>query len=371
MAHFCRHRWGAPVSWRHFARLFVSVEANPPPPLRNHRSHIRCTARSRTPVRGRRDHSKKWHRRYSYIDFLRYAWGALMISQFRGRSGPDGRPVTINGEPILSYYGLEDYTAWEMLGYEVLFFIVFFAAAWAALQFSALRPGPSILRPRRSRPAVRTPALPGVDFRSDPAPSVCRRCFARGRFARQQQLSSCVLLLPVSVSAGKPRSSRHPGTWRCAPKASLDTSFRTMGTGDCPWASVRKRDFAAHLVCHNTDGCCVRLQSACPSADERASDDSIPRTRPTRSRRRWPGASRIRHPISLHCSSALHCRASALERKTPPAARQDRIVLPGKSGLCTSMDLWVPALDLWQKVKEHTCAEKKMVVDFMVGCVDH
>jgi ATP-binding cassette, subfamily G (WHITE), member 2 len=79
---------------------------------------------------------------YSYINFLRYAWGALMISQFRGKTYTDAdgvdSEITIGGKPILKYYGLEDYTEWEMLGYELLFFFVFFAAAWAALQFMRL-----------------------------------------------------------------------------------------------------------------------------------------------------------------------------------------------------------------------------------------
>jgi ATP-binding cassette, subfamily G (WHITE), member 2 len=79
---------------------------------------------------------------YAYIDFLRYAWGALMISQFRGKTykNADGveSEIMIGNQPILKYYGLEKYTAWEMLGYEVIFFVVFFAAAWAALQFKRL-----------------------------------------------------------------------------------------------------------------------------------------------------------------------------------------------------------------------------------------
>jgi hypothetical protein len=41
-------------------------------------------------------------------------------------------------QEILRYYGLDGYTAWEMLGYECLFFVAFFAAAWAALQFKRM-----------------------------------------------------------------------------------------------------------------------------------------------------------------------------------------------------------------------------------------
>jgi ATP-binding cassette, subfamily G (WHITE), member 2 len=71
----------------------------------------------------------KYMQWYSYIDFMRYGWGALMISQFKDRD------VKLNGTPILEYYDLDEYTAWEMLGYEALFLFVFFMMAWAALQF--------------------------------------------------------------------------------------------------------------------------------------------------------------------------------------------------------------------------------------------
>jgi ABC-2 type transporter len=80
---------------------------------------------------------------YAYLDFLRYAWSSLMINQFRGVTttnnaavGPE--PIRFNGFPILEYYSIDQFTAWQLLGYEALFFFGFFGLAWAALQFSRL-----------------------------------------------------------------------------------------------------------------------------------------------------------------------------------------------------------------------------------------
>lgn len=63
------------------------------------------------------------------MNFLRYAWGSLMINQFKDRN------VSVFGESVLSYYGLSGYSEWEFLGYETLFFIGIFFATWAALEF--------------------------------------------------------------------------------------------------------------------------------------------------------------------------------------------------------------------------------------------
>ena len=43
---------------------------------------------------------------FSYIDFIRFAWGALMVNQF---SGPKGDPVWLNGQTVLQHYGLRDF----------------------------------------------------------------------------------------------------------------------------------------------------------------------------------------------------------------------------------------------------------------------
>jgi hypothetical protein len=74
------------------------------------------------------------------INFLRYAWGAQMINQIKGKRAnlPGLTPVEINDVEILKYYSLNGYTTWEMMGYESLFFFTFFFMAWAALQFTRL-----------------------------------------------------------------------------------------------------------------------------------------------------------------------------------------------------------------------------------------
>jgi hypothetical protein len=46
----------------------------------------------------------KW---FSYLDFMRYAWSALMVNQF---SGPQGDPIFLNGQTVLEHYQLKNYT---------------------------------------------------------------------------------------------------------------------------------------------------------------------------------------------------------------------------------------------------------------------
>lgn len=74
----------------------------------------------------------KW---YSHINFLRYSWGAQMINTFDGVTADDGSQPTIGGEPVLEYFGLAGRSAWGYLGYECIFLVVLFFAAWAVLQF--------------------------------------------------------------------------------------------------------------------------------------------------------------------------------------------------------------------------------------------
>lgn len=45
----------------------------------------------------------KW---FSYLDFIRYAWSALMVNQY---TGPKGDPMFLNGQTVLQHYGLKDY----------------------------------------------------------------------------------------------------------------------------------------------------------------------------------------------------------------------------------------------------------------------
>lgn len=70
----------------------------------------------------------KW---YSYIDVLRYAWGALMKNQFNG----DRNVEFVGGQTILDYYSLSGISAWGWLGIEAAFVAVFFGFAFLALKY--------------------------------------------------------------------------------------------------------------------------------------------------------------------------------------------------------------------------------------------
>ncbi|GLI65656.1 hypothetical protein VaNZ11_009256 [Volvox africanus] len=72
----------------------------------------------------------RWWKWYSYIDFLRYSWGSLMVNQFEGRD-----PTWLGGNTVLSYYGLANVDKWRYMGFLSLFFIVFFLLAWITMQF--------------------------------------------------------------------------------------------------------------------------------------------------------------------------------------------------------------------------------------------
>ncbi|KAG2482622.1 hypothetical protein HYH03_018464 [Edaphochlamys debaryana] len=71
-----------------------------------------------------------WWKWYSYIDFLRYAWGAVMVNQFEGE-----RNVEWMGTTVLNYYSLGEIDKWAYMGYLSLFFIVFFLLALVTMQF--------------------------------------------------------------------------------------------------------------------------------------------------------------------------------------------------------------------------------------------
>jgi ATP-binding cassette, subfamily G (WHITE), member 2 len=87
----------------------------------------------------RYDDQPKYWQWHVHLTYLRYAWGAQMINAFKGQvQEGTGDIITINGQEILEYYGLDGFTAWEMLGYEAIFVIVFFVLAWLALQFKTI-----------------------------------------------------------------------------------------------------------------------------------------------------------------------------------------------------------------------------------------
>ena len=66
----------------------------------------------------------------SYLDWMWYGWGALMITIFRGT---DARGT--DGSPILEYYSLGSDLMWAFVGYSALFFLFFVGLAWVALSF--------------------------------------------------------------------------------------------------------------------------------------------------------------------------------------------------------------------------------------------
>ncbi len=63
----------------------------------------------------------------AYINFLRYAWGGLMINQFQGHHAKIGQ------YDLLKYYSLDGENKWLFLLYEFLFAVAFSLATWAAL----------------------------------------------------------------------------------------------------------------------------------------------------------------------------------------------------------------------------------------------
>jgi ATP-binding cassette subfamily G (WHITE) protein 2 len=78
-----------------------------------------------------------WWKWYSYIDFLKYAWGALMKNQFNGdRDIPflyDSQTNTTL--TVLEYYSLDGINMWAWFGFEICFFMVFFLFAFLALRY--------------------------------------------------------------------------------------------------------------------------------------------------------------------------------------------------------------------------------------------
>lgn len=69
---------------------------------------------------------------FSVIDFIRYAWGSLMVNQFQNL--PDAEWPLVLYHPLY-YLGLENVDKWAYLGYESIFAVVFAAGAWAALAY--------------------------------------------------------------------------------------------------------------------------------------------------------------------------------------------------------------------------------------------
>ena len=66
----------------------------------------------------------KW---YSYVDLMKYSWGALMINQWE-----DNDPMFLDGKTLLQEYDLNGEDKWSFLGLLVAFFSVFFVFAFLA-----------------------------------------------------------------------------------------------------------------------------------------------------------------------------------------------------------------------------------------------
>eukprot|EP00877_Chromochloris_zofingiensis_P002281 jgi/Chrzof1/12053/Cz06g19180.t1 len=69
-----------------------------------------------------------WWKWYSYTNFLRYSWIAMMLNQFSAHD-----PVWVDGRTVLQFYGIAGGSAWDNLGYTVLFFVFWVTAAWVTL----------------------------------------------------------------------------------------------------------------------------------------------------------------------------------------------------------------------------------------------
>ena len=87
-----------------------------------------------------------WWHWFSYIDFVRYGWGALMVNEYESWD-----PPYISGQSVLVNFGLKDfkprhgytfYTAnvhkWDNLGILAGYFVAFFCLAWLTLSFKTL-----------------------------------------------------------------------------------------------------------------------------------------------------------------------------------------------------------------------------------------
>lgn len=72
-----------------------------------------------------------WWRWYSYIDFIKYAFGGLMVNQFEyyDPAWPG------SGSTFLAFYGLNHVDKWKWLGFLSLFFAAFFVFTWGIMSF--------------------------------------------------------------------------------------------------------------------------------------------------------------------------------------------------------------------------------------------
>jgi ABC-type multidrug transport system permease subunit len=82
------------------------------------------------------DDIPKWWQWYGYIDFLRYAWGALMVNQFKDNDVIFVEDTKTNTSlTVLEYYSLDGISMWGWFGIELCFFVVFYIFAFLALTY--------------------------------------------------------------------------------------------------------------------------------------------------------------------------------------------------------------------------------------------
>lgn len=64
-------------------------------------------------------------RRFGYINWLWYGWGAAMINQYKGSD-----LKIYNNVGVLEYYSLNGLSEWAFLAYSALTFVFFFFVAY-------------------------------------------------------------------------------------------------------------------------------------------------------------------------------------------------------------------------------------------------
>ena len=63
-------------------------------------------------------------RRFAYVNWMWYGWGALMINQY------EHSDLQIYGTPVLEYYSLNGIDKYAFVGYSALTFVFFFLVAY-------------------------------------------------------------------------------------------------------------------------------------------------------------------------------------------------------------------------------------------------
>jgi len=67
---------------------------------------------------------------YSYIDFMRWAWGSLTVGQYSERN-----PVYIGDKTVLEFFDLRPNSEWELFGYLSIFVPVYIGLTYLGIRF--------------------------------------------------------------------------------------------------------------------------------------------------------------------------------------------------------------------------------------------